>query len=120
MDPRHQERLQIVQQRYSLFFNKKTKAKLSNKTKKIIKNQKKINELIKNHAPKFPIEKIAKVDLAILQLAVYELMIEKKQPPKVIIDEAVELAKELGGDKAYAFINAVLGKIYLDNSKVKS
>jgi transcription termination factor NusB len=39
-------------------------------------------------------------------------MFEKKQPVKVIIDEAVELAKELGSDKAFGFVNAVLGKIY--------
>jgi len=45
-------------------------------------------------------------------LAVYELMIEKKEPPKVIIDEAIELAKELGSDKTFGFVNAVLGKIY--------
>ncbi|MDO8741794.1 MAG: transcription antitermination protein NusB, partial [Candidatus Roizmanbacteria bacterium] len=68
--------------------------------------------LIKKYAPKYPLDKIAKVDLAILQLAVYELMFEKKQPAKVIIDEAVELAKELGSDKAYAFVNAVMGKVY--------
>jgi N utilization substance protein B len=50
--------------------------------------------------------------MAILQLAIYELLIEKKEPPKVIIDEAVELAKEFGSEKSYAFVNAVLGKVY--------
>ena len=54
----------------------------------------------------------AKVDLAIMQLAVYELIFEKKEPAKVIINEAVELAKEMGSDKAFGFVNAVLGKIY--------
>jgi N utilization substance protein B len=54
--------------------------------------------------------------LAILQLAIYELLIEKKEPPKVIIDEAVELAKEFGSEKSYAFVNAILGKVYLSIS----
>ena len=114
MDPRHELRVKIIQQLFALSFAKGKIGLKDNKTKEIIKNASKIN------APKYPIDKIAKVDLAILQLAVYELMIENKQPAKVIIDEAVELAKELGSDKAYAFVNAVMGKIYLDSSKVKS
>ncbi|PIP62957.1 transcription antitermination factor NusB [Candidatus Roizmanbacteria bacterium CG22_combo_CG10-13_8_21_14_all_35_9] len=111
MDIRHQERISIVQELFAFFFNKKTK--LSEKTKKILENQDKINLLVEKNAPKFPLEKIAKIDLAILTLAVFELILEKKQPPKVIINEAVEIAKEFGGDKSYAFINAVLGKIYV-------
>ena len=47
-----------------------------------------------------------------MRLSIYDLMIEKQVPPKVIINEAVELAKELGGDKSPGFINAVLGKVY--------
>lgn len=112
MDPRHELRVKIVQQLFALSFPK-GKIRLKNaKTKEIIKNNSKINDFIRKFAPKYPIDKIAKVDLAILQLAVYELMIEKKQPPKVIINEAVELAKEMGSDKAFGFVNAVLGKIY--------
>ena len=49
--------------------------------------------------------------MAILRLAVYELLIEKKEPPKVIVDEAIELAKEYGGDSSPAFINGALGKV---------
>ena len=64
-------------------------------------------------APEFSIDKINKTDLAILRLAVYELLVEKKQPPKVIIDEAIELAKEYGGDSSPAFINGALGNIKL-------
>lgn len=74
-------------------------------------NQKKIDTLIAIAAPDFPIEKINKIDLAILQLAVYELTIVKANPEKVIIDEAIELGKEFGGDTSPGFINGVLGKI---------
>lgn len=111
-DPRHSLRIKIVQQLYALSFDKGKVAAIDKKTKEIIKSTEKINNLIKEYAPKYPLDKIAKVDLSILQLAVYELMIEKKEPPKVIIDEAIELAKELGSEKTFGFVNAVLGKVY--------
>lgn len=120
MDTRHELRVKIVQQLFALSFSKGKINKTETKTKEIIKNIAKVNDFITKYAPKYPLDKIAKVDLAILQLAVYELTIEKKQPSKVIINEAVELAKEMGSDKAFGFVNAVLGKIYLNNSKVKS
>jgi transcription antitermination protein NusB len=112
MDPRHNLRIKIIQQLYALSFDKgKVKTK-EEKTKLILKNIKAVNDHIKEYAPKYPLNKISKVDLAILQLAVYELKIEKKTPPKVIIDEAIELSKELGSEKTFGFVNAVLGKIY--------
>jgi len=109
MDPRHLQRLKIVQELYSQEFTKQLS--LSPKTKLILKSLITLNSLIKKHAPKFPLEKIAKIDLAILRLAIFELIIEKKEPAKVIINEAVELAKELGSERSYSFVNAVLGKI---------
>ena len=112
MDPRHELRIKIIQQLFALSFLNSKDQVIDSKTKQVIKNITKINIFIKKYAPKYPLDKIAKVDLAILQLAVFELMFEKKQPAKVIIDEAVELAKELGSDKAYAFVNAVMGKVY--------
>ena len=112
MDPRHELRIKIIQQLFALSFLNSKDQVIDSKTKQVIKNITKINIFIKKYAPKYPLDKIAKVDLAILQLAIFELMFEKKQPAKVIIDEAVELAKELGSDKAYAFVNAVMGKVY--------
>ena len=76
-----------------------------------MKHQKILDEKIKDAAPEFPINKINKVDLAILRLATYELLITKKEPPKVIVDEAIELAKEYGGENSPGFINGALGKI---------
>ena len=112
MDPRHELRIKIVQQLFALSFSKGKVKQEDKKTKEIIKKNSEINSLIKKYAPKYPLDKVSKVDLAILQLAVYELMFEKKEPPKVIIDEAVELAKELGSEKTFGFVNAVIGKIY--------
>ncbi|PIS15646.1 transcription antitermination factor NusB [Candidatus Roizmanbacteria bacterium CG09_land_8_20_14_0_10_41_9] len=114
MDIRHDQRIKIIQELYrNTFFAKDSPPSLAvAKTRDIIENATQINDYIKKYAQKFPIEKIAKVDLAILQLAVYELVFEKKEPPKVIINEAIELAKEMGSGRSFAFINAVLGKIY--------
>lgn len=70
-----------------------------------------LDEKIQSAAPEWPVDKIAKIDLAILRLAIYELLIEKKEPPKVIIDEAIELAKEFGNDNSPKFVNGVLGTI---------
>jgi transcription antitermination protein NusB len=112
MDIRHQDRIKIVQELYSLFFTSKQDISISTKTELIKSKESKINEFIHEFAPKFPIDKIAKIDLAILQLSIYDLIIERKQPVKVVINEAVDLAKELGSDRSFAFVNAVLGKIY--------
>lgn len=77
----------------------------------IIASVESINQAITTYAPKWPIDKINKVDLAILRCAIWELNNESKTPPKVIIDEAIELAKEFGTDTSAPFINGVLGSI---------
>lgn len=82
----------------------------------IIKNKKKIDRKITKSAPAWPVEDLNRIDLAVLRLAVFELM-EGKAPPKVVIDEAVELAKEFGGESSPSFINGVLGTIYKNFSE---
>jgi len=109
MDPRHFKRVKIVQEVYSFFFNP-AEAK-HKKTQGVIENETKIDELIVLAAPKYSIDRISKVDVAILRVAIYELIFEKKEPVKVIINEAVEIAKEMSGEKSPGFINAVLGKV---------
>ena len=59
----------------------------------------------------WPVDKLNKIDLAILRLAIYELE-NLEVPPKVVIDEAVELAKEFGSENSPSFVNGVLGTIY--------
>ncbi len=108
LDPRHKKRQKLVEDLFKLEFHKQ---RVLPETKNIILKQRVIDKAIGKSAPEFPIEKINRADLAILRLAVYELLIEKKQPPKVIIDEAIELAKEYGGDTSPSFINGVLGNI---------
>ncbi|MDO8639757.1 MAG: transcription antitermination factor NusB [bacterium] len=109
LDPRHKKRQKLVEELFKIeFYNKQ---KFNPQAKIIISKKDFIDERIKKAAPEFPIDKINKVDLAILRLAVYELLLEKKEPPKVIIDEAIELAKEYGGDTSPSFVNGALGKI---------
>ncbi len=117
-DPRHKQRVRLMQEIFAYDFNKNS-INLSKKMIFIINEISKIDLLISKAAPQFPIDKIAKIDVAILRLSVYELIFEKKQPPKVIIDEAVELAKEFGGENSPSFINGVLGTLYNERSKYK-
>ena len=77
----------------------------------VMNNLDNIDSLIKKHAKGWSVERMPKVDLAIMRLAVYELMFRKDIPWNVSINEAVELAKKYGGDQSKAFINGVLGKV---------
>lgn len=75
-------------------------------------HQQEIDGIIAPAAPEWPVEQIAKIDKIILRIGVYELMIKRDVPPKVAINEAVELAKSFGGENSSKFINGVLGTIY--------
>lgn len=70
-----------------------------------------IDEVILKSAPEWPIEKIPKVDIVALRIAIYEILYAKSVPEKVAIDEAIELAKEFGSDTSSKFVNGVLGAI---------
>lgn len=77
--------------------------------KGVADNQDKLDDEIRPLAPEWPLEQIARMDRVILRIGVYELLYEKDVPPKVAINEAVELAKAFGGDNSSKFINGVLG-----------
>lgn len=110
-DPRHIRRRDAIKVLFAETFAKQPNP--SELVQKIIKDSKKIDKLITKAAPTWPIANLNKIDLAILRLAIYELEHEDT-PPKVIIDEAVELAKEYGSESSSSFINGVLGTIYKD------
>lgn len=73
-----------------------------------------IDEIIKKAAPQWPIEQIPNIDRNILRIGLYELLFANKEevPPKVAINEAIELAKNYGGENSSKFINGVLGTVY--------
>lgn len=80
-----------------------------------------IDVIIVETAPEWPLEQISSIDRSVLRLGVYELQFLKEVPPKVAINEAVELAKTFGGESSGKFVNGVLGtlfkKMYPDATK---
>lgn len=108
-DPRHLKRIHLMEQLFPLSFPRRRKSK-NKDISPILDNMEKIDEKIIASAPEWPITQINKIDLAILRLSVYELLLGDT-PPKVAIDEAVELAKEYGSEGSPGFINGVLGKL---------
>ncbi len=76
-----------------------------------------IDQSISEVAPEWPVDQIAAIDKAILRLAVFELLFDDEVPPKVAINEAVELGKTFGSDSTSRFVNGVLGTLYRQSSR---
>lgn len=107
-DPRHQKRIKTIQ---ALFAWGVTGNIDDDNINPIIAQISTIDQFIKEAAPKWPIDQINKVELAILRYAIWELKNQLNTPPKVIIDEAIEISKEFCDTNSSAFVNAVLGNI---------
>lgn len=78
----------------------------------MVKKISEIDKIIQDCAPEWPIEQINLIDRNVLRLGIYELLFIKETPPKVTINEAIEVAKTFGGESSKKFINGVLGTIY--------
>jgi transcription antitermination protein NusB len=131
-DPRHFSRLLAIQTLFSENFNiegarrdhsikelkelnnidKYDKVLLQKLLDGVREHKEEIDQQIHEHAPQWALDQIKKVDLEILRVAIYEGFLGDVTPPKVAIDEAIELAKELSGDTSDKFVNGVLGAIY--------
>lgn len=85
----------------------------------IIENVDKIDKIIADAAPEWPIDQIGVIDKTILRAAVYELVFDKEIPPKVVINESVELAKSYGSESSSKFINGVLGTLFKNDPRYK-
>jgi N utilization substance protein B len=107
-DPRHQKRRNTVQKLFAYSFNPNQK---DADIHAVLDKLPEIDSKIVLAAPEWPLDKIARIDLAVLRNAIFELIKESPEPTKVIIDEAVEISKEFGNDKSSSFINGVLGTI---------
>ncbi|MFA4890255.1 MAG: transcription antitermination factor NusB [Candidatus Paceibacterota bacterium] len=135
MANRHLSRSIAMQTLFELDFNNYDKAKIKEILKRnteefapgmedmafaertvegVIKNQKKIDEIITKAAPEWPISQISVVDRNILRIGLYELLFcsKKEVPSKVAINEAIEIAKSFGSESSGRFINGVLGTVY--------
>ncbi len=84
----------------------------------VIKNIEKIDKIIQQSAPERPIEQLGLVDRNVLRIGLFELLYgdKKEVPPKVAINEAIELGKTFGGENSGKFINGVLGTVYKELS----
>ncbi|MBZ9569488.1 transcription antitermination factor NusB [Patescibacteria group bacterium] len=140
MSSRHLSRSIIMQSLYEWdFFGKKSKD-LKKIVKKNIKefgpgledvsliwqlvdgisaNLSQIDKIIEKAAPEWPIEQIGIIDRNVLRIGLFELLYGKKDevPPKVAINEAIELAKNFGGESSGKFVNGVLGTVYREIEK---
>ena len=77
----------------------------------VLQNQVKLDAIIQLHAPEWPLDQVAVIDRNLLRMALCEMMITGDAPVKVVINEAIELAKDFGSDSSSRFINGVLGSI---------
>ena len=142
MSSRHIARSIVLQSLYELDFNKSKNLDIDNTLKRnmeefgagieenefinnlthgVLKHQTQIDEIITKSAPEWPLNQITIVDRNVLRIGIYELLFGDKNevPPKVAINEAIELAKGYGGESSGRFVNGVLGTIYreMENSK---
>jgi len=76
-----------------------------------------INQVIEQSAPEWPLSQVARVDRNIIRVAVFEMLIDQEEdvPPRVAINEAIEIAKTFGSESASKFVNGVLGAVYRKN-----
>lgn len=118
-DPRHLVRIKIFQALFERGFRKEKKLKENSLDFEVFQNVTEIDRIIEKHAPEWPLDQISPVDLATLRLAVWELLFKKQEPYKVVVDEAVEIAKEYGTESSPVFVNGVLGTVIKTNLKNK-
>lgn len=127
---RHLARTCVMQTIFELDFNKKdspkivlerilkefapklTETKYAYKTLKgVVDNKKEIYKIIHKYAPQWPVDKIARIDRAVLEIGVYEIVFNKEIPDIVAINEGVEIAKHFGDENSPKFINGVLSSV---------
>lgn len=117
-DQRHQKRISRMQ---ALFAHSASHGKSSSThpeyVEQFLAQQDQIDAKITKAAPEWPIEQINQVDLAILRSIIFESMV-KKTPIKVLLNEAVEIAKLYGTESSPKFINGALGKILIDSKSL--
>lgn len=83
----------------------------------ILDRMSEVNAIIERYAPDWPLAQITTIDRNVLRIGIFELMMDREIPPKVAINESIELGKTFGGESSGKFINGVLGSIFRDNEK---
>lgn len=80
----------------------------------VVENRARLDNVVQRYAPEWPLDQVAIIDRNILRMAIYELCVLAQVPDKVVIDEAVELAKMFGAEGTPRFVNGVLGALMVD------
>lgn len=106
-DPRHKKREERVSAMFAHSFSNPSQNKV---VSTLLSHLEALDKAISSAAPEWPLGNINRIDLAILRVAADELLYSDT-PPKVIIDEAIEIAKKYGAENSASFINGVLGTI---------
>lgn len=114
-DPRHERRIQLMQTLFALMFSGEETQEIAElayleEAQAILADSPQLDTQLARHAPERPLTEINQVDLAIMRLIAHEAA-HSGTPKKVLIDEAIELAKEFGTDSSPKFVNGVLGKV---------
>jgi len=105
-DPRHLKRIRAFKNIFAFSFTPQSATSLT--AKKVLSDLSALDQIISRCASEWPINQINRTDLAVLRLAIWELLHKKKTPTKVIIDEAVEIAKRYGSQTSGSFVNGAL------------
>lgn len=108
---------EIIERSVAEFADDVDKDYIISSIKGIVEKREILDKEIAEAASEWPIEQIACTDKSILEVAIFELLFLSEIPPKVAINEAVELAKQFGNDNSSKFINGVLGTIYDKHEK---
>ncbi len=77
----------------------------------VTQNRQVIDEIIQRHSANWRVDRMARVDRNVLRMATFELMHQPEVPPKVVLNEAIEIAKRFGSEESGAFINGILDKV---------
>ncbi|GAA3405454.1 transcription antitermination factor NusB [Paenibacillus hodogayensis] len=85
-----------------------------------IRQKERIDETLSVYLTGWKVDRLSKVDRQILRLAAYEMLFTNEVPPKVVVNEAIELAKRFGSDESGKFVNGVLGKLIKELDQIKS
>lgn len=120
IDPRHERRAQLMQTVFALMFSGEESQELNDllyldEAREVLAQKNEADALIVQHAPERPLAEVNQVDLAVMRIIIHESK-TKDTPKKVLIDEAVELAKEYGSDSSPKFVNGVLGKVLMEEA----
>ena len=92
---------------------------MEDKVGSVLEKEKEIDDILNGTSKGWKTTRMSKVDLTILRLAVYEILFDADVPTGVAINEAVELAKQFGGDDSAAFINGILGRVAASHDEKK-